>query len=132
MQQAELLKKNTGPLTSPFPNSLHESFGLFHYTERTDHNGIITRSNTHNSTKIYVHGGNKIGYDDTFSKRTYIINKFSCRCIHCKNGVAISSNLIIDNNVQVWHFNDTIESFVQVKTDDDIFCQHNYNKKVKS
>ena len=31
----------------------------------------------------------------------------------------------------MWHFNDTVESFVQVKTDDEIFVQNNYNKTRK-
>ena len=104
---------------------------MFHYAEHTDHNGVIPRGNTHNGTKIYLHVGDKLGYDDTFSKKTCIITKFSRGCIHYTNAITISANLIVDNNVKVWHFNDAVESFVQVKTDDEIFAQNNYNETRK-
>jgi len=31
----------------------------------------------------------------------------------------------------VWHFNNAVESFVQLKTDNEIFFQNNYNEKDK-
>ena len=125
------IEKNTGPFASPFPKSLHDSFEMFHYVERTDHYGVIPRSNTHNGTKIYIHVGDKIAYDDTFCKTKCVITKFSRGCIHCTNGVTIPTDLIEDNNVQVWHFNDAVESFIQLTTDDEIFVQHNYNETRK-
>lgn len=62
------------------------------------------------------------------SNPTCNITHVSRECNHCTNGVIIPTDLCFDTEVTVRHYDDTLESYIQLKSDDKIYVQNNYSK----